>query len=88
VTGIALVLARPLRVCFGLHAAIYQIPTEPLLQFRDDPPGASVPVLGTRFIETPEISGVRSIIQAVLFAILFYLGFIRTWKRESTGRSE
>ncbi len=44
--------------------------------------------LGTRFIETPEISGVRSIIQAMLFAILFYLGFIRTWKRGSTGRSE
>jgi hypothetical protein len=34
----ALVLARPPRVCFGLHATIYQIPTEPLLQFRDDPP--------------------------------------------------
>ena len=50
--------------------------------------GVSVPVLGTRFIETPEISGVRSIIQAMLFAILFYLGFIRTWKRGSTGRSE
>jgi hypothetical protein len=47
-----------------------------------------VPLLGTRFIETPEISGVRSIIQAMLFAILFYLGFIRTWKRGSTGRSE
>jgi hypothetical protein len=50
--------------------------------------GVSVPLLGTRFIETPEISGVLSIIQAVLFAILFYLGFIRTWKRGSTGRSE
>ena len=43
--------------------------------------GVSVPLLGTRFSETPEISGVRSIIQAVLFAILFYRGFIRKWKR-------
>jgi len=50
--------------------------------------GVSVPLLGTRFIETPEVSCVRSIIQAMLFAILFYLGFIRTWKRGSTGRSE
>ena len=33
--------------------------------------GVSVPVLGTRFIETPEISGVRSIIQTMLFAIFF-----------------
>jgi hypothetical protein len=47
--------------------------------------GVSVPLLGTRFIETPEICGVRSIIQAMLFAILFYLGFIRKWKRGSTG---
>jgi hypothetical protein len=42
--------------------------------------GVSVPLLGTRFIETPEISGIRSIIQAVLFVTFFYLGFIRKWK--------
>jgi len=71
VTGMALVPARPLRVCFGLHATIYQIPTEPLLQFRDDPPGVLVPLLGTRFIETPEINGVRSIIQAMLLRFCF-----------------
>jgi hypothetical protein len=39
--------------------------------------GVSVPLLGTNFVFTPEISGVRSIIHAVLFVIFFYLGFIR-----------
>jgi uncharacterized protein (DUF486 family) len=43
----------------------------------------SVPLLGTSFIETPEISGVRSIINAVLFVTFFYLGFIRKWKSRS-----
>jgi len=42
--------------------------------------GVSVRLLGTRFIETPEISGVRSVIQAVLFLSFFHLGFIRKWK--------
>ena len=45
--------------------------------------GVSVPLLGTSFIETPEISGVRSIVQAVLFVTFFYLGFIRKWKGNS-----
>ena len=40
----------------------------------------SVPLLGTNFIETPEISGVRSIVHAALFLTFFYLGFIRNWK--------
>jgi hypothetical protein len=40
----------------------------------------SVPLLGTDFIFTPEISGVRSIVHAVLFVTFFYLGFIRKWK--------
>jgi hypothetical protein len=43
----------------------------------------SVPLLGTGFIETPEVSGVRSIIHAVIFLIFFYLGFIRKWKSRS-----
>jgi len=42
--------------------------------------GVSMPLLGTSFIETPEVSGVRSIVHAVLFLSFFYLGFIRTWK--------
>ena len=40
----------------------------------------SVPLLGTRFIETPEISGVLSIVHVVFFLTFFYLGFIRRWK--------
>jgi hypothetical protein len=40
----------------------------------------SVPLLGTGFIETPEVSGLRSIVHAVLFVTFFYLGFIRKWK--------
>jgi hypothetical protein len=43
----------------------------------------SVPLLCTNFIETPEISGVRSIVHAALFLTFFYLGFIRKWKRHS-----
>jgi uncharacterized protein (TIGR02246 family) len=42
-----------------------------------------MPLLGTNFIETPEISGVRSIVHAALFLTFFYLGFIRKWKRHS-----
>ena len=37
--------------------------------------GVSVPFFG--FTETPEISGIRSIVHFVLFLITFYLGFIR-----------
>jgi hypothetical protein len=43
----------------------------------------SVPLLGTTFIETPEISGMRSIVHVVLFLTFFYLGFIRKGKRHS-----
>ena len=43
----------------------------------------SVPLLGTNFIETPEISGLRSVVHGVLFLTFFYLGFIRKWKRHS-----
>jgi hypothetical protein len=46
--------------------------------------GVSVPLLGTNFIETPEISGIRSIVQAVLFVTFFYLGFVRKWKGSPT----
>jgi hypothetical protein len=43
----------------------------------------SVPIFGTSFIETPEVSGVRSIVHAVLFVIFFYAGFIRKWESRS-----
>jgi hypothetical protein len=46
----------------------------------------SVPIFSTGFIETPGISGVRSIIHAVLFLTFFYLGFIRKWKKEGTAQ--
>ena len=39
--------------------------------------GVSVPIWGTNFIHTPEISGMRSIANFVLFLITFYIGFIR-----------
>jgi hypothetical protein len=37
----------------------------------------SVPLLGTDFIDTPRISGGRSIIHFVLFLVCLYFGFIR-----------
>jgi hypothetical protein len=39
--------------------------------------GVSVPLIGTSFIHTPEISGLRSIANSVLFLVTFYFGFIR-----------
>ncbi len=38
----------------------------------------SVPLLGTSFVETPQISGGRSIVHFMLFLICFYFGFVRT----------
>ena len=35
-----------------------------------------MPLLGTDFTETPEISGMRSIVHAILFLTFFYLSFI------------
>ena len=40
----------------------------------------SIPILGTSIVQTPEVSGARSIVHAVLFLTFFYLGFIRKWK--------
>lgn len=39
-----------------------------------------VPILGTSFTQTPEISGIRSIVHGIFFLAFFYLGFIRKWK--------
>ena len=41
----------------------------------------SVPLLGTHFVASPELSRTRSIIHFLLFVMFFYLGFIRKWKR-------
>ena len=40
----------------------------------------SVPLLGTSLVLTPEISGFRSIVYFILFALCFYFGFIKTPK--------
>ena len=47
----------------------------------------SVPILGTGLTETPEVSGVRSIVHTVLFLTFFYFGFIRRWQSRSTEQS-
>jgi hypothetical protein len=39
--------------------------------------GVSVPLLGTNFVQTPELSAVRGSVHLVLFAITFYTGFCR-----------
>jgi hypothetical protein len=37
----------------------------------------SVPLLGTSFVETPKISGGRSIVHFILFLLCLYFGFVR-----------
>jgi len=37
----------------------------------------SVPLLGTGFVETPQISGGRSIVHFILFLLCLYSGFVR-----------
>ena len=37
----------------------------------------SVPLLGTNFMETPQLSGARSIVHFVLFLLCLYFGFVR-----------
>ncbi len=37
----------------------------------------SIPLLGTSFIQTPQVSEVRSIIHFILFLICLYFGFLR-----------
>jgi multisubunit Na+/H+ antiporter MnhC subunit len=39
--------------------------------------GVSVPLLGTSFVETPQISRDRSIVHFILFLLCFYSGFVR-----------
>jgi hypothetical protein len=36
----------------------------------------SVPLLGANFVETPQMSGGRSIVHFVLFLLCFYFGFV------------
>jgi hypothetical protein len=36
----------------------------------------SVPLLGTDFVETPALSGTRSIVHFILFLLCFYFGSV------------
>ena len=38
----------------------------------------SVPILGTNFVQTPSVSGFRSVIHLILFLLFFYFGFVKT----------
>ena len=40
----------------------------------------SVPLLGTDFVETPQISAGRAIVHFILFLLCFYFGFVRRSK--------
>jgi hypothetical protein len=44
----------------------------------------SVPLVGTSIVQTPEVSGVRSILHFIFFLVTFYFGFIRKPKDPST----
>ena len=37
----------------------------------------SVPLVGTSIVQTPELSGVRSILHCIFFLVTFYFGFMR-----------
>ena len=41
----------------------------------------SIPIIGTHFVETPAISGVRAIVHFILFLLTFYFGFVHKPKR-------
>jgi len=45
----------------------------------------SVPIVGTDIVQTPELSGLRSIIHFIFFLICFTFGFIRKPKDSATG---
>lgn len=40
----------------------------------------SVPLLGTNFVETPQISAGRSVVHFILFLLCLYFGFVRAPK--------
>jgi hypothetical protein len=44
----------------------------------------SVPLLGTNLIQTPQLSGIRSILHFMFFLLAFYFGFIRTPRNSRT----
>jgi hypothetical protein len=46
--------------------------------------GVSIPLVGTAFIQTPELSAIRGSIHFVLFAITFYFAFIHRSRDHGT----
>jgi hypothetical protein len=46
--------------------------------------GVSIPLLGTDFVQTPELSAIRASVHFALFVITFYFGFLR----RPAGRGE
>jgi hypothetical protein len=47
--------------------------------------GVSVPLLGTEFVQSPEVSALRSIPHFILFAVTFYFGFLRADKQTTNA---
>jgi hypothetical protein len=45
----------------------------------------SVPILGTNMVETPVVSGLRSVVHFILFLVCLYFGFIKAPADESTA---
>lgn len=45
----------------------------------------SVPLLGTTFTQSPEVSAARSVMHACFFALTFYVGFLRKPKHASSS---
>jgi len=43
----------------------------------------SVPLVGTSIVQTPELSGVRSILHFIFFLVTFYFGFVTKPKESS-----
>jgi len=44
----------------------------------------SVPILGMNIVETPEVSGLRSVVHFILFLVCLYFGFIKEPAHMST----
>jgi hypothetical protein len=43
----------------------------------------SIPLVGTSIVQTPELSGVRSVLHFIFFLLTFYFGFIKKPKDSS-----
>jgi hypothetical protein len=48
----------------------------------------TIPLYGTNIVQTPDVSGVRSIVHFILFLICLYFGFIRKPKQMKAALPE